>query len=57
MFGVRSLVMVEKVFLMRNDLAAMLSRRTDATTAAVDSLIYDLTGDKCLNEFRRYVEK
>jgi len=36
MFGVKSLLMVEKVMLMKN-LVAMLFRRTDAMIAAVNS--------------------
>ena len=49
-FGVRSLLGVEKVLLTRNDLAAMLFWRvtTEASITAVDSYWLDRS-DKCLN--------
>jgi len=58
MFGVKSLLVVEKVLLTRNNLVARVVSTTDATIAAIDSLLRSnghVMG--CLHEFGRYVEK
>ena len=59
MFGVRSLLMVEEVLLMRKNLVAVLFRRPmRRSQRSIPSC--GQTGvwwDKCLHEFGRYVEK
>jgi len=59
MFGVKSLLMVEKVLLMRKNLVAVLFRRPmQRSQRSIPSC--GQTGvwwDKCLHKFGRYVEK
>jgi len=59
MFGVKSLLMVEKVLLMKKNLVAVLFRRPmQRSQRSIPS--FRLTGvwwDKCLHDFGRYVEK
>jgi len=59
MFGVRSLLMVEKVLLMRKNQVTMLFRRPmQGSQWSISSC--GQTGvwqDKCVHEFARYVEK
>ena len=51
MFGVKSLLMVEKVLLMRNNLVAVLFRQPIPSRGQTGVVM------GCLHEFGRYVEK
>jgi len=59
MFGVKSLLMVNKVLLMRKNLVAMLFRRPmQQLQWSIPSCGQtDLWWNKCLHEFGRYIEK
>ena len=56
MFGVKSLLMVEKVLLMRKKLVAVLFWQPMQRLQRLISL-YGMWWNKCLHEFRWYVEK
>jgi len=59
MFGVKSLLMVEKVLLMRNNLVAVLFRPMQRSQQSIPSCgqtgVWCVMG--CLHEYGRYVEK